>query len=126
MNLSFVCTQCGKKTPITTHAPRCQCGGLFELDFQAPDWDEKLLDKTQWNLFRYRAFMALDDDHTWRDITMGEGMTPIIRFNDDVMFKMDYTMLNTGVRLMKFMLNFLESINLDALLFRRQRFTSVV
>ena len=92
MNLSFVCTQCGKKTPVTTHAPRCQCGGLFELDFQAPDWDEKLLDKTQWNLFRYRAFMALDDDHTWRDITMGEGMTPIIRFNDDVMFKMDYTM----------------------------------
>lgn len=92
MALEFVCTHCGKKTPTTTKAPRCECGGLFELDFKAPAWDEKLIDRNEWSQFRYRAFMAMDDDQTWRSITMGEGMTPVIRFNDDVMFKMDYTM----------------------------------
>ncbi len=92
MSLQFICTACGKKTPVTTHAAHCECGGLFELDHTPIAWDEKLIDKAQWNLFRYRAFLALDDDVSWRALTMGEGMSPIIKFDDDVLFKMDYTM----------------------------------
>ena len=92
MTLNYVCTRCGKKTPVTTHAPCCECGGLFELDYTSPAWDEKLIDRDEWSQFRYRAFMAMDDDTTWRSVTMGEGMTPIIRFDENVLFKMDYTM----------------------------------
>ncbi|MFI3313521.1 MAG: threonine synthase, partial [Eubacteriales bacterium] len=44
-----------------------------------------------WNLFRYANFMALEDD-TWQSITLGEGMTPIVNFDDHVMLKMDYMM----------------------------------
>ena len=91
-NLQYVCTRCGKKVSVDTHEPRCECGGLFEIDFKAPAWDEKLIDKNEWSQFRYRAFMAMDDDTTWRSVTMGEGMTPIIPFDKNVMFKMDYTM----------------------------------
>ena len=86
-NLQYVCTRCGKKVSVDTHEPRCECGGLFELDFKAPAWDEKLIDKKEWSQFRYRAFMAIDDDTTWRSVTMGEGMTPIIPFDKNVMFK---------------------------------------
>jgi threonine synthase len=42
-------------------------------------------------MFRYREFMALEGD-IWRDITLGEGMTPIVRFDEDVLLKMDYLM----------------------------------
>ncbi|MCL2580104.1 MAG: threonine synthase [Oscillospiraceae bacterium] len=42
-------------------------------------------------MFRYRAFMPLPDDG-WRKITLGEGLTPIINFNENVMLKMDYFM----------------------------------
>lgn len=89
--MNYICTCCGKRTPTTTKEPRCECGGLFELDFTPPKWDESLIDKSEWSQFRYRRFMALEDD-AWKSVTMGEGMTPIIRFDDDVMLKMDYYM----------------------------------
>ena len=31
--LHYICTACGKKTPVTTMEPKCACGGVFELDF---------------------------------------------------------------------------------------------
>lgn len=91
MSLSYVCTKCGKRTPVTTLEPCCECGGLFELDFTPPKWDEKLIDKNEWSLFRYRRFLALDDG-SWRSVSMGEGMTPIIRLDENVLLKMDYFM----------------------------------
>ena len=89
--MDFVCTKCGKRTSTTTHAPCCSCGGLFELDFTPPKWDPSLIDQNEWSLFRYRRFMALEGD-SWREVTMGEGRTPIISLDDDVMLKMDYMM----------------------------------
>lgn len=89
--MDFICTKCGKRTPTTTLQPACSCGGLFELDFTPPKWSESLVDKNEWSQFRYRRFMALEGD-AWRDVTMGEGRTPIIRLDDDVMLKMDYMM----------------------------------
>lgn len=35
--------------------------------------------------------MALEND-CWKDISLGEGMTPVIRLNEDVLLKMDYFM----------------------------------
>ncbi len=87
--MNFICTGCGKETPVTTLEPACSCGGLFELGFTPPAWDEKLIDRDEWSLFRYRAFMAIEGD-AWRSVTMGEGRTPVIRFSDDILVKMDY------------------------------------
>lgn len=88
---SFVCTKCGKRTSATTLTPCCDCGGLFELDFTPPRWESDRIDRSTWSLFRYRDFLALEDD-AWQDVTMGEGMTPLVRFDDDVLLKLDYAM----------------------------------
>lgn len=89
--MEFICSECGMSAPVTTRAAHCGCGGLWNLDFQPPKFDMKEIDRGEWSLFRYRPFMALEGD-CWRDITMGEGMTPIIKFSNDVMLKMDYFM----------------------------------
>lgn len=89
--MNFVCTCCGKEVSTDTKAPACDCGGLFELDFVPPAWDDSKIDRDTWSLFRYRAFMALEGD-AWKEVTMGEGMTPVIPFSDDVLVKMDYCM----------------------------------
>ena len=89
--MEFVCSKCQKRESVTTRKPRCDCGGLWKLDFAPPQFDLEKVDKQEWTLFRYRAFMALDGD-TWRDITLGEGMTPIVRLDENVLLKMDYFM----------------------------------
>ena len=91
MKAQFVCSTCGMKMDVTTRNPKCECGGLWKLDYQPPKFDEALIDKNEWSLFRYRAFMPLEDD-TWRSVTLGEGMTPIVKYDEDLMLKMDYFM----------------------------------
>lgn len=89
--VNYICSKCGKTEPVTTRKPACDCGGLWKLDFQAPAFSEDLIDKDTWGLFRYRAFLPLLDEN-WKAITLGEGMTPIVPFSEDVMLKMDYFM----------------------------------
>ena len=71
--MKYVCSKCGKTADVSTRAPRCHCGGLWELDFQPPRFDLSMVDRSEWSLFRYRKFMALEDE-SWRDVTLGEGI----------------------------------------------------
>ena len=89
--MKFVCGTCGKTASTDTRSPRCGCGGLWTLDFKPPKFSLDEIDRTEWSMFRYRRFMALEDE-SWREVTMGEGMTPIIRLDDQVLLKMDYHM----------------------------------
>ena len=89
--MKFVCEKCGKTVSTDTRSPRCDCGGLWTLDFKPPRFSLDEIVRNEWSMFRYRKFMALEDE-SWRDITMGEGMTPIIRLDDQVLLKMDYYM----------------------------------
>lgn len=89
--MEFICSKCGRRVPAATRDPKCVCGGLWDLDFQPPAFTEDGIDRDEWSLFRYRKFMALEDD-SWRSITLGEGMTPIIKYGEDVLLKMDYLM----------------------------------
>lgn len=88
---SFICTICGQSAPASTLQPRCGCGGLWKLDYQPPRYDPALVDRDSWNIFRYRAFLPVVGD-TWRSISLGEGLTPVIRLDEDVLLKMDYQM----------------------------------
>ena len=87
----YICSDCGKIVPTSTPAANCECGGLWKLQFKPPEFSLDEVDRDEWSMFRYRKFMALEDE-SWRDITLGEGMTPVIRFSEDVLFKMDYFM----------------------------------
>ncbi len=89
--MKYFCSKCGKLENIATRKPHCDCGGLWKLDFQPPKFDLNSVDRGEWSMFRYRKFMALQDE-TWRDITLGEGMTPIVRLDENVLLKMDYFM----------------------------------
>lgn len=89
--MRYVCGKCGHSEDVTTKKMKCDCGGLWKLDYQPPKFDMSLVDKNTWSLFRYRNFMALIDD-TWEKVTLGEGMTPIIPFDEHTYFKMDYFM----------------------------------
>ena len=89
--MKYVCSKCGHREEVTTRRSKCECGGLWKLDFKPPKFSLDEVDKNEWSLFRYRKFMALEDD-SWKDITLGEGMTPVVRFDDNVLLKMDYFM----------------------------------
>ena len=89
--MQFICNRCGAAAPVDTRQPRCTCGGLWKLDFTPPPFDLKLVDQSVWGLFRYRRFLPLTGD-AWKEVTLGEGMTPLVPLNDDVLLKMDYYM----------------------------------
>lgn len=89
--MDYICSRCGHKEAVTTRKAKCDCGGLWKLDFRPPGFDPDEVDTSEWSMFRYRRFMALEDD-SWRDISLGEGMTPVVRFDENVLLKMDYFM----------------------------------
>jgi len=89
--MDFICTRCGRRESTATRKAHCGCGGLWKLDFEPPKFDLAVIDRREWSLFRYRRFMALDGE-TWRGVTLGEGMTPIVPLDKNVMLKMDYFM----------------------------------
>ena len=87
----FVCSKCGHKEDVSVAKMKCDCGGLWKLDYVPPRFSLELIDKDNWSLFRYRKFMPITGE-TWREVTLGEGMTPIIPYNKHILFKMDYFM----------------------------------
>lgn len=89
--MRYICKKCGAAEPVTSRRPRCRCGGLWSLDYTAPAFDSERIDRGVWGLFRYAEFLPLEDG-AWRQATLGEGMTPIVRLNEGVLLKMDYCM----------------------------------
>ena len=89
--MKYVCSQCGHEEAVTSRKAKCDCGGLWKLDFQPEKFCEDRIDKDIWGMFRYHNFMALEGE-AWREVTLGEGMTPILRYDASVWLKMDYFM----------------------------------
>lgn len=89
--LNYICPHCGSRSETSTLAFRCACGGLWKLDYQAPKFDLERIERDTWSLFRYRAFLPLEGD-AWRAVSLGEGMTPVVQLDEDVLVKMDYLM----------------------------------
>ena len=88
--MNFVCSQCGKVESADTRQPKCSCGGLWDLEASFPKFSLDQIDRDEWSMFRYRKFMAVGDE--WKSISLGEGMTPIVRLDENVLLKMDYFM----------------------------------
>lgn len=87
----FICPTCHQAEEVTTVKEKCDCGALWRLDGKTAKFDVDLIDRKTWNIFRYRAFMPLLDD-SWKECSLGEGMTPIVAFDEDLSLKMDYFM----------------------------------
>ncbi|QQO09426.1 threonine synthase [Breznakiella homolactica] len=89
--MKYVCSRCGHEADTATRAAACGCGGLWDLDYRPPVFDPDRIDRSVWGMFRYHEWMALENE-TWRDISLGEGMTPVVPFGGNILLKMDYFM----------------------------------
>lgn len=89
--MRFVCSKCGKTAETSTSLPKCSCGGLWDLEYAPPAFDLAKVDRQEWSLFRYRKWLALAGE-AWREVSLGEGMSPVIRLDEGVLLKMDYFM----------------------------------
>ena len=87
--MNYYCSKCNTKYDITTKKYFCECGGLFKLDFKAKFNADKIK-KDRWNIFRYSEFLPIEGDIS--SLTLGEGMTPIIDYKDNIKLKVDYAM----------------------------------
>ena len=70
--MDFVCSECGKRVCTCTMQPKCECGGLWDLDFVPPRFSPEDIDRDEWSIFRYRKFMALSGE-AWRQVSLGGG-----------------------------------------------------
>lgn len=87
--MNYICRVCKKKYPVETVDYKCSCGGLFHLEYDKTPVDFDLLKKNQVrSIERYSSSLPLFDT----DITMGEGGTPLISIEDNLMGKGDYFM----------------------------------
>lgn len=91
--MHFVCSSCGRTEDVATFAWRCPCGGLWDLGGPLPRLDLSALDGLERSLWRYLDLLPFEPGFTgWRDISLGEGGTPVIRFAPSIWLKADYVM----------------------------------
>lgn len=89
--MEFICYDCQEKVSSDTLKPKCDCGGLWTIDNSNVAFDIEKIDKSNWSLFRYKEFIPLKGD-SYKTISLGEGLSPIVNFDDNVLLKMDYLM----------------------------------
>ncbi|MDP9847676.1 threonine synthase [Streptosporangium lutulentum] len=75
--------RCGSSYAPTADRWRCDCGGLLDLPLGAVTWPPRAGGRSMW---RY-----LDaGDLPWRDITLGEGDTPLIEEDGGMHLKLEF------------------------------------
>lgn len=79
MSEKLFCSLCGKRHKITTKKWRCDCGGFFNIELKAEFPIEKIKNRPA-NMWRYReALPEISDENI---ISMGEGFTPLVCFEE--------------------------------------------
>lgn len=90
----YVCNSCGKKYSTDSFIFQCSCGGLLDLEDFPIDPSNVL--EEEHSIFRYIKSMPFDGSfNLWKDVTMGEGLTPIVPLSPDnpkILVKVDYMM----------------------------------
>ncbi|MBU5484731.1 threonine synthase [Clostridium sp. MSJ-11] len=96
MSTNYICSKCEKKHTPESLVFKCDCGGMLDLEEFSIDFSEKSINKEEWSLFRYIKALPFSSEFTlWKDISMGEGMTPIVpldKENPNLLVKLDYLM----------------------------------
>jgi threonine synthase len=94
--IGYRCNQCRMELPASIDLFRCRCGGLLNLCQETIPYQHDLVRQDRWNLFRYRSLLPFDDQAlNWEDVTLGEGMTPLIQPDKEdpmLLAKLDYLM----------------------------------
>jgi threonine synthase len=93
----YRCRTCGTDLPVEPKIWRCPCGGLLDLPLDVPV--DALAGAgagagaRPWSLWRYRAALPFAPGSTIpADVSLGEGMTPLVDAGDGVLVKLDFLM----------------------------------
>ena len=87
----YVCRECAASYPLDEPIWRCTCGGL--LDLSKSSTTPVVVDAGRWSLWRYRSVLPFAPDASgWRAVTLGEGVTPLVLEEPDVLLKLDFLM----------------------------------
>jgi threonine synthase len=91
MDVHYVCSSCHKKFAVATFAYKCDCGGAFRLKKTPSKLPLSELQNRPNSLWRYREALPIVKNENI--VTLGEGMTPLIKekfFGKDILLKLDY------------------------------------
>ncbi|MBM6616968.1 threonine synthase [Bacillus suaedaesalsae] len=92
----FVCNSCETVYEITMTRWKCDCGGVLDLRKETPNIDVEAWRQYPNSLWRYVDTMPFANDAmSWREITMGEGQTPLLVLDPlepHTYVKVEYTM----------------------------------
>lgn len=91
--MKYVCVECGHKFPLESNVWKCHCGGLLNLEYEKKPIDFKAtaISKDH-SLWKYIDSLPFEKEDCWRNITMGEGGTPLIQLESNLYAKADYYM----------------------------------
>ena len=95
MTINYICNECGKKYSPYDFPYICECGGMLNLESFEKSFSLKDIVNDEWSLFRYIGALPFKDSDDWKSVTMGEGLTSLVRLNPDdtdILVKMDYMM----------------------------------
>ena len=87
--ITYVCETCAKTYPLSTHRYRCECGSLLTLTYPKEKPTFGNLGSTS-SLWRYRSALPPFKEETITRMTMGEGGTPLIQLEPNLLGKADY------------------------------------
>jgi threonine synthase len=92
--VKYVCESCGTVWPVKNASYKCVCGGLFRLSYQKKRIDfQKTAISREISLFKYADALPFDTAAApWREMSMGEGNTPLLRLGKTLYCKADYYM----------------------------------
>ena len=85
MEWKIICENCGKgyNNLLLNRCP--SCGGILSIKINVR-FDEKLIRKEEYSMWRYKEFFPYIEE----PVSMGEGWTPLLQVEDGVFLKMDY------------------------------------
>ncbi|HWS28733.1 MAG TPA: threonine synthase [Clostridia bacterium] len=94
MKVTYVCESCGAVSPVKTVSYKCACGGLYRLSYKKKRVDfQATVISREISLFKYADALPFDKaGKPWREMSMGEGNTPLLQLHKSLYCKPDYYM----------------------------------
>lgn len=91
--MQYICTNCHQAFAVASNRRQCECGGLLHLEYerQAPDF-HATAQSPHHSLWKYINALPFAPDDCWREVTLGEGGTPLIAVGKNLYAKADYYM----------------------------------
>ena len=92
--MHYICVDCNKTFPLESNVWKCDCGGLLHLEYEKNpiDFSATAISREH-SLWKYIDALPFEkEDAVWKEITLGEGDTPLISLGENLYAKADYYM----------------------------------